>query len=94
MYERRLIMHELLARKGTIYLHCNSIRGAQLKIILEEIFGAESFINEITWHYYNKMAPDSKCFPRASDKILCYTKSFGEHTFFKQIERGTRQKNS
>jgi adenine specific DNA methylase Mod len=57
-----------------------------VKIILDEIFGVGNFVNEIVWHYYNKMAPISKCFPRASDRILVYAKNNGQHIFHKQEE--------
>lgn len=87
MYERLILLRELLADTGTIYLHCDYHKVHFLRCILDEIFGAGNFINEITWHYYNKMAPDSKCFPRASDRILSYAKSFGLHTFHKQLEK-------
>jgi DNA modification methylase len=86
MYERLVLIRELLSNQGTVYVHCDSKRGHFLKCILEELFGASNFINEITWHYYNKMAPDSKCFPRASDKILSYSKFSNEHIFHKQME--------
>lgn len=57
-----------------------------MKLLLDEIAGSENFLNEIVWHYYNKMAPVSKCFPRASDRILVYTKNAGNHVFHKQEE--------
>ena len=40
------------------------------KLLMDELFGADNFVNEITWYYYNKMAPKSACFPRTTDKIL------------------------
>lgn len=86
MYERLALLRELLAETGTIYVHCDSKKGHHLRCLLDELFGPENFVNEITWHYYNKMAPDSKCFPRASDKILAFSKKTGSHTFHKQIE--------
>lgn len=87
MFERLMIMRELLSDQGTIYLHCDSKKAHYLHCILDQIFGVENFINEITWHYYNKMAPDSKCFPRASDKILAYSKYPNKHIFYKQVEK-------
>lgn len=86
IYERLALLRELLAETGTIYVHCDSKKGHHLRCILDELFGQENFVNEITWHYYNKMAPDSKCFPRASDKIFAFSKKTGSHTFHKQIE--------
>src|SRR5436309_2387738 len=57
MYERLMFMRELLSDSGTIYVHSDWHVGHYLKSICVEIFGKENFINEITWHYYNKMAP-------------------------------------
>lgn len=90
MYERFLLLRELLSDNGSLYMHCDYHKSHHLRCILDEIFGESNFINEITWHYYNKMAPDSKCFPRASDKIISYAKKLGNHIFHKQEE--TRDK--
>src|SRR5262249_26042314 len=57
MYERLALMRELLAETGTIYVHCDSKKGHHLRCLLDELFGTENFVNEVTWHYYNKMAP-------------------------------------
>ena len=86
MFERLVLLRELLSETGSIYVHCDSKKGHLLRCLMDEVFGAQNFINEVTWHYYNKMAPDSKCFPRASDKIMSFAKSFGKHVFHKQIE--------
>lgn len=94
MFERLIIMRELLSDQGTIYLHCDSKKAHYLHCILDQIFGVENFINEITWHYYNKMAPDSKCFPRASDKILAYSKYPNKHIFYKQVEKEINLSNN
>lgn len=79
MYERLILMKELLSDTGSIYLHCDWHKGHYLKILMDELFGADNFINEITWYYYNKMAPKSACFPRTTDKILVYAKSSALH---------------
>jgi len=86
MYERLIIMRELLSEKGCIYLHCDWHKGHYLKILMDELFGADNFINEITWYYYNKMAPKSACFPRTTDKILLYAKGSG-YIFNTQYEK-------
>lgn len=86
MYERLIIMRELLSEKGCIYLHCDWHKGHYLKILMDELFGADNFINEITWYYYNKMAPKSACFPRTTDKILLYAKGPG-YIFNTQYEK-------
>ena len=49
MYERLLLLKELLAENGSIYVHCDSRRSHQLRLLLDEIFGAERFRSEIVW---------------------------------------------
>ena len=51
MYERLILMRELLADTGSIYLHCDPHKSHYLKTILDEIYGVASFRNEIVWHY-------------------------------------------
>ncbi len=86
IYERLILMRDLLASDGCIYVHCDWHVGYALRCVLNEVFGADNFINEIVWHYYNKMAPVSACFPRASDRILSYSKTKGEYFFAQQYE--------
>lgn len=86
MYERLILLGELLSDDGCIYLHCDWHKGHYLKLLMDELFGADRFINEITWYYYNKMAPKSACFPRTTDKILLYAKGAG-YTFNTQYEK-------
>lgn len=86
MYERLILMKELLSDRGCIYLHCDWHKGHYLKLLMDELFGADNFINEITWYYYNKMAPKSACFPRTTDKILLYSKGPG-YVFNTQYEK-------
>jgi adenine-specific DNA-methyltransferase len=47
LYERILLVHGLLAPDGIIYVHCDSRVGSGVKLILDEIFGTNRFINEI-----------------------------------------------
>lgn len=86
MYERLILMRELLSDRGCIYLHCDWHKGHYLKLLMDELFGADNFVNEITWYYYNKMAPKSACFPRTTDKILLYSKGPG-YVFNTQYEK-------
>lgn len=79
MYERLLIMRELLADTGSIYLHCDWHRGAFLRLIMDEVFGEENFKNEIVWHYMTYQGQVEKYFPRKHDHILFYTKTKGYH---------------
>lgn len=49
MYERLLLMRELLSEKGVIYLHCDHRKEHHLRMLLEEIFGEENYLNTISW---------------------------------------------
>ncbi len=75
MYENLMAIKSVMSDNASIYVHLDYHIGHYVKILLDEIFGEDRFINEITWYYYNKMAPKSACFPRTSDKILLYGKS-------------------
>ncbi len=49
IYERLILMRDLLAADGSIYLHCDWRVTAYLRLALDEIFGRDNFINEIIW---------------------------------------------
>ena len=56
MYERLKLMHNLLAEDGTLYLHCDRRVSGFLRLILDDIFQRDKFLNEIIWHYDDKFA--------------------------------------
>lgn len=85
MYERLLIMRELLADTGSIYLHCDWHRGAFLRMIMDEVFGEDNFINEIIWHYYSGGAGD-RGYAKKHDTLLFYAKT-SKHYFEPQKEK-------
>lgn len=74
LYERLSLMHRLLASNGTLYLHLDWHADAYARLILDEIFGAENFINEIIWAYHGP-SPIRTAFNRKHDTILMYGKS-------------------
>ncbi|MBS1546880.1 MAG: site-specific DNA-methyltransferase [Bacteroidetes bacterium] len=49
LYDRLLLMRELLAPEGTIYVHCDWRMNAFIRLALNDVFGTEQFINEISW---------------------------------------------
>jgi len=79
LYERVALMHRLLAPDGTLYLHLDWHADAYARLILDEIFGAENFINEIIWAYHGP-SPIKSAFNRKHDTILTYGKS-KDYTF-------------
>ncbi len=82
IYERLIIMRDLLADDGSIYVHCDYRLQSYLRLILDEIFGHENYRNDIYWYYYNKM-PDTRkgVFPRATDTILWFVKDKRNYQF-------------
>lgn len=85
MYENLMAIKSVMSETASIYVHLDWHIGHYVKILLDEIFGEANFVNEITWYYYNKMAPKSACFPRTSDKILLYSKT-SDYIFHTQYE--------
>jgi site-specific DNA-methyltransferase (adenine-specific) len=77
----------LLTGSGTLYLHIDYREAHYVKILLDQIFGREAFLNEIIWAYdFGGRARDR--WPAKHDTILVYVKTPGGH-FFDQdaIER-------
>ena len=89
MYERLIIMRELLSDKGSIYLHCDWHKNSYLRLIMDEIFGFDNFQNEIVWHYHGGTKPEKK-FGRKHDTILFYTKNKEENIFNIQKQAHTK----
>lgn len=75
MYERLILMKELLSDTGSIYLHCDWHRSSYLRILLDEIFSNNNFRNEIVWNYFGFKRATSKKFPQKHDLIYSYTKT-------------------
>ncbi|MFX1407906.1 MAG: DNA methyltransferase [Promethearchaeota archaeon] len=80
LYERIILLRELLAKEGLLFLHLDWHASHYIKLILDEVFGEKRFVNEIIWYYYNKYSAGKMNLPRAHDNILVYCKS-ENHTF-------------
>jgi site-specific DNA-methyltransferase (adenine-specific) len=83
MAVRLLQLHRVLKPTGSLYLHCDPTASHYLKILLDGIFGAECFKNEIVWRRTN-VHNDSKTWSRISDTILFYSKG-SEFTWNKPL---------
>ena len=69
---RRIILAKnLLSDDGLIAVHLDWKKGHYIKLVLDEIFGENNFINEIIWHYTGNSVP-VKSFPRKHDVIFLY----------------------
>lgn len=82
MYERLIIMRELLSDTGSIILHCDWHKSHHLRCLMDEIFSPDYFRNEIAWCYGGGGAPKTE-YPNKHDLLLWYSKT-GKWTFRKQ----------
>jgi adenine specific DNA methylase Mod len=69
------LLRDLLAEDGSIYVHLDWHVGHYAKAVLDEVFGASNFRNEIVWHYYNKFQGNVNRFASDHDVIFWYSKS-------------------
>jgi len=74
MFERLILMRELLSSKGSIYLHCDWHKSHHLRMLMDEVFGPNNFRNEIIWCYTGPVQATSS-FPHKHDTLLRYTKT-------------------
>ena len=70
----------LLTRSGTLYFHVDYREAHYCKLLLDEIFGRECFLNEIIWAY-DYGARTRRRWPAKHDTILVYVKDAGEYYF-------------
>lgn len=75
MYERLVLMRELLAENGSIYVHLDWHVGHYIKVMMDEIFGYENFRNEVVWFYKTGGMPQQTGYGRKHDILLFYSKS-------------------
>jgi DNA modification methylase len=74
MYQRLILMRELLSERGSIYIHCDWHKSYYIRAILNEVFGGDNFRNEIVWSYFGFKRSTSRKFPQKHDIIFSYVK--------------------
>jgi len=74
LYERLIAIKDILSETGSIYVHLDWHIGHYVKILLDEVFGEENFLNEIIWHYKTGGTSD-KYFNRKHDNLYYYSKN-------------------
>lgn len=75
MYERLLMLKELLSEDGALYLHCDWKRIHSLRCIMDEVFGSVNFRNQIIWSYPGREMHIANKFNAKHDVILFTSKS-------------------
>ena len=80
LYERLLLMRDLLADDGCIYVHCDWRLNSLIRNIMDEVFGKDCYQNEIAW-CYREAINSRKRWNRKHDNILFYSKNPEVFTF-------------
>ena len=75
MNKRLKIAKKLLSDKGVIFISIDDNEQAQLKLLCDEIFGANNIVAQIMWHKNYASANDSKSFSTVLDYIISYRKT-------------------
>lgn len=86
IYERVLLMHELLADDGSFYIHLDSREVHYVKVVCDEIFGRENFMREIVWRigWISGYKAKAANWARNHETILFYVKDRANFTFNKK----------
>lgn len=80
MYERLVLMKELLSENGSIYVHLDWHVVHYIKVIMDEIFGYDNFINEIIW-FFKGTSNSCRMYADKHDNILFYAKNKDKYIF-------------
>ena len=73
IYERLVLMRDLLAEDGSIYVHCDWRVNSFIRVVMDEVFGNPQFKAHITWKRTSSHS-DSKFFPYVQDSILFFSR--------------------
>ncbi len=101
MYPRLKLLHKLLADDGAIFVSIDDNEQANLKLIMDEIFGVSNFINNVIWQKKQSPQNDAKFFSDMHDFVVCYAKKksnnenegWQRNLLKRQIEQDERYKN-
>jgi len=75
MYERLMLLKELLSETGSIYVHLDWHVGHYIKLLMDEIYGQDNFGNDIIWNKGFRGTESKNIYQHAHDIILWYTKN-------------------
>ena len=95
IYERLILMRDLLSEDGSIFVHCDWRVNGSLRSILDEVFGSSNFRTSIAWKKATKTTAFND-FGSEHDTILVYCKNYESYTFnqqFRELEDEQLAKN-
>lgn len=73
MYERLLMLKELLSEEGSLVVHCDWGKSHLLRCVIDEVFGSEHFRNEIVWRYAKYQMRGTSRFVSNHDTLFWYS---------------------
>ncbi|HEY4270390.1 MAG TPA: site-specific DNA-methyltransferase [Candidatus Udaeobacter sp.] len=74
IYERLILMRDLLHPEGSLYVHCDWRVNALIRLALDEVFGPDHFLNDLVWSYFAFKRKTAKKFPQKHDSIISFRK--------------------
>ena len=88
MAPRLVELRRVLKPTGSIYLHCDPTASHYLKLLMDAVFGASNYRNEVVWHYGGRGAKAiARQFPRNHDVLLFYSRQMSNHSFERQYSQ-------
>lgn len=78
LYDRLILIKELLSKEGSVYVQCDWHKNHYVRSIMDEVFGADNFINQIVWkrgHAHSDSKQGSKHLGRLHEYLLHYKKT-------------------
>lgn len=75
MYENLIAIKSVMSETASIYVHLDWHIGHYVKVLLDEVFGEDFFLNEVVWGYFAFKRRTTKKFPQKHDTLYSYTKS-------------------
>jgi adenine-specific DNA-methyltransferase len=84
IYERLVLMRDLLAEDGSIYVHCDWRVSSYIKLVLDEIFSPNCFVNEVVWRRRTGILNQSRKFGSSTDSIYLYAKNSEKYIYNQQ----------
>lgn len=95
MAPRLVELHRVLKDTGSIYLHCDPTASHYLKLLMDAVFGAENFFNEVIWRRTGTHSSARRWGP-VHDVLLFYGRNTGQHVWnrsYVPLEEGHRQRH-
>lgn len=94
MRDRLLPLKKLLSNDGSIWVHLDDVENHRMRLLMDEVFGAENFVAEVVWEKTYSPRNDSKGIPAVTDVILVYSKGgFVPNHLARTTEMNARYKN-